>query len=281
MKKIFSALSFSLILFTLSTVSFGQAARPAVDQTFSDPAAGFRFTAPAGWKNNKGAAGFAFVNPAQTIIIAVRPHGYNDFVSVIRDTQLDPGFQFSGRPQDLKAGGKAVRITKQTQDGLGVIDVFVSFSPNGGGVVVMALSDGANSDAAWNVGLKVSDSVVFTKPQQAAVSSSPWRAALAGKHLLYLYSGNGYFEEKHIHLCTSGTFYQTTGSGGFTPNDVDGGSFAARGGKTGRWSAEGDTLLLRFQDGSVGEYNLTKRAASNEIGMNGRRYFVQSNANCN
>lgn len=279
MRRHISPILFTTALFAFSFAAFGQAPSTS-DRKMSDTAAGYGFTAPAGWKSAQNAEGFALVNPAETIVISVRPHRYNDFASAARDTKFDDGFELSGQPQDLKAGGKAVRVTKQTQNGMGVIDFFVTFSPNGGGVIVMALSDKVNSEAAFYAGLKISDSVSFTKPQQPAAGSSPWQSALAGKRLLYLYSGNGYFEEKHIYLCKAGTFFQTTGSGGFNPTDANDGSFAARGGKRGQWSVSANTLVLRFQDGSVGQYAITTRQAGNEIGLNGKRYFVQANAGC-
>lgn len=280
MKKAFAGKAAVGIILAFSALGLGQAAR---EQRLQDQAAGYSFSAPAGWKGNKGDAGFALVNPAETIIVSVRPHSYADFQTALRDTKLDPGFEVAGQPQDLKDGGKTIRVTKRSAAGVGVIDFFMLFSPNGGGVVVMALSDSANADAAFDAGLKISDSVAFAKPQQAgatSASSSGWASALSGKHLLYMYSGNGYFEEKHIYLCRDATFAQTTGSGGYTPGDSDGGSFGARGGRRGRWSVSGSTLVLQFQDGAVGQYNITKRTASNEIGLNGKRYFVQANAGC-
>src|SRR5205085_9553462 len=138
----------------------------------------------------------------------------------------------------------------------------------------------SNATAAFDTGLKVYDSIAFATSRQATTSSSGWEGALAGKHLLYLYSGNGYFEEKHIYLCSDGNFVQTTGSGGYTPNNSDGGSFGARGGRRGRWAVNGSVLLLQFQDSTVGRYTITQRAAKNEIGLNGNRYFVQANAGC-
>lgn len=281
MKKTLSAALLFSVLGGLSLVCFGQVSRPAADQKLADAAAGYSFAAPGGWKSTQNTEGFALVDPAETIVVSVRPHGYNDFASVARDTKFEAGFEIAGKPQDLKAGGKALRVTKQTQNGLGVIDFFVTFSPDGGGVIVMALSDSRNADAAFHAGLKISDSIVFTKPRRAAAGPSlPWHTALAGKHLLYLYSGSGYFEEKHIYLCRSGIFFQTTGSGGFNPADSNDGSFAARGGKRGQWSVNDSSLVLRFQDGSVGNYAITPRQAGNEIGLNGRKYFVQQNAGC-
>lgn len=263
---------------------YGQGVTGAKEQRLSDAAAGYSFSVSSDWKFNKGDAGFALVNPAETIIVSVRPHSYNDFRTALRETKLDAGFEVAAEPQDLKNGGKTIRVTKKNPNGIGVIDFFVMFAPNGGGVVVMALSDSRDADAAFNAGLKISDSVSFGKAQQAAASvsasASGWQSALSGKHLLYMYSGNGYFEERHIYLCQAGNFLQTTGSGGYTPGNSDGGSFGAKGGRRGQWSVEGSALILQFQDGSVGRYNITKRSASNEIGLNGNRYFVQANAGC-
>lgn len=244
-------------------------------------ASGFSFIVPADWRSRED-QGWVLAAPDGKTVVLVTSHNYNNFESAVRDTRLSEGFEVAGNAQNLKGGGKTVRVTKRTPEGLGVIDIFVLFSPNGGGVLITALSDSRFSETAFNAGLAISDSVVFAaKPASLAASgSSEWHLKLSGKHLLYLYSGNGYFEEKHIYLCKSGTFYQTTGSGGFTPNDADGGSFAARGGKRGRWSISGSVLLLQFHDGSTGQYNLTARTPGNEVGMNGKRYFVQSSPDC-
>jgi hypothetical protein len=260
----------------LSTSNYSQGAAAA--GRLSDDAAGYSFVPPSGWLSNKGDEGFALVNPAKSVVISVRPHAYNDFASVARDTKFEADSEVVGEPRGLKNGGKSLRVSKRTPQGTGIIDFFVLFSPNGGGVLVMALSDTANSEMAFNAGSRLADSVAFSKPQQSAASG--WQATLTGKHLLYLYSGNGYFEEKHIYLCSGGTFVQTTGSGGYTPGDADGGSFAGRGGKRGRWNVNGSTLILQFQDASVGRYSITQRQARNEIGLNGNRYFVKSDAGC-
>ena len=280
MMRLKSGLAAALVTLVMTVCCLGQAAVSTAGGRVQ--ASGFSFTPPAGWKMKQD-QGYVLVEPAGKSIVMITTHRYNDFESVLRDTTLDEG-EVAGKPQDLKGGGKTIRVTKNTADGVGVIDLFTLFSPHGGGVLVMALSESKNADGSFHAGLGVADSVTFSRsvPSSAQSAAAPgWQSRLAGKHLIYLYSGNGYFEEKHIYLCTSGTFYQSTGSGGFTPNNSDGGSFAARGGNRGRWSVSGSTLVLQFQDGSVGEYNLTQRSASNEIGMNGRRYFVKSDANCN
>ena len=288
MKNIIIGLSGAVVMLVFAVVSFGQAGTVTSGQRLSDPA-GYSFIAPSGWKSSKGTNGFVLVDPAETVIISVRPHSYNNFQAVARDTTFEPGYEAAGEPQELKNGGKAVRVTKKTPDSVGVLDFFVSFSPKGGGVIVMAISDIRKSDDAFYAAMKISDSILFSNsPQPATVlpstptssSASGWQSALSGKHLLYMYSGNGYFEEKHIYLCQSGTFIQTTGSGGYTPGDSDGGSFAGKGGRRGQWSVDAATLVLQFQDGSVGNYKIVQRPARNEIALNGNRYFVQANAGC-
>ncbi len=279
MKRTVIRVTAAIMMLAFSAIAFGQGVKSSTEQRLSDPANGYSFSAPSTWKNTKGDEGFALVDPGQTVIVTVRPHSYKSFEAVVRDTKFDAGFEVVGQPQDLKAGGKTMRVSKQTSEWFGVIDFFVSFSPSDGGVIVMAISEGKNSEAAFKSALKISDSVVFGNPSQPAAASG-WQSALAGKHLLYMYSGNGYFEEKHIYLCQAGNFLQTTGSGGYTPGNADGGSFGAKGGKRGTWSVNGSALILQFQDGSVGRNNITKRSASNEIGLNGNRYFVQANAGC-
>ena len=260
-------------------------AQGSAEERLSDTVAGFSFGAPTGFKGDRGADGFSFVNSEKTILLVVRPHRYDSFEAAVRDTNLDAGTKVVVQPQDLKNGGKFVRLSKPTSEGLAIVDIFVLFSPNGGGVSVIGLSDEKNADTSLRSAAEIAKSIAFTKPQAQAgssssSSSSAWQSALSGKHLLYLYSGNGYFEEKHIYLCASGTFLQRTGQGGFSPGDVDGPSFGARGGRRGSWSITGNTLSLRFQDGSSGLYSITRRQASNEVGLNGNRYFLENQNVC-
>lgn len=249
----------------------------------TDAAAGFSFGPPAGFIADRGPDGYSFVNSEKTILLVVRPHRYATFEAAVRDTTIDPGTKIVVQPQDLKGGGKFVRLSKPTAQGMAIVDIFVLFSPNGGGVTVIGLSDGKNADRSLLGAAEIAKSIVFTRPVAplgSAASPSGWQSILLGKHLLFLYSGDGYFEEKHIYLCSSGTFLQRTGQGGFSPGDVDGPSFGARGGRRGAWAISGDDLILRFQDGSVGKYKITRRQAGNEVGLNGSRYFIENQSVC-
>lgn len=253
----------------------------------------YSFEAPDGWKKVVNDLGYQFTSPGEGVILLVRPHGENDFAKAVRTTEIDSTYKVVGEPRNLENGGKSFRVTKPLANGgTGVVDVFLMLSPDGGGVIVMALSGPANADAAYKAGLNVAESVSFsgavasrpanTPPATASTpsSASPWESRLSNKHLLFLYSGNGYFEERHYYLCSSGTFYYKSGSGGYTPGNADGGSFAGRSGNSGRWGISGSALVLQYQNGNVVRFNLSARQASNEVGMNGNRYFIDGAANC-
>lgn len=253
----------------------------------------YSFEAPDGWKRTANQDAHMMTSPAGGVIIIVKPHAENDYAKAVRTTEIDSTYTVVGEPKNMENGGKSFRVTKQLANGTtGVVDVFIMLSPNGGGVIVMALSGPANSDSAYKVGSSVANSVSFSGTQNAPsprasqptrsqpMGDSPWQTALSNKHLLYLYSGNGYFEERHYYLCSSGVFYYKAGSGGYTPGNSDGGSYAGRSGNSGKWGVSGSTLVLQFQNGNVAQFNLTERQARNEVGLNGKRYFVEAWPNC-
>lgn len=280
MKVIFAIVATTILASSYIPTALAQI--PA-EERISDASAGFSFGPPAGFTADRGPDGYSFLNRDKTILLVVRPHRYDNFEAAVKDTKLDAGTRIVVQPQDLKNGGKFVRLAKPTSEGLAIVDIFVLFSPNGGGVSVIGLSDEKNADASLRNAAEIAKSISFTRPQAPAGSasaSSAWQSVLSGKHLLYLYSGNGYFEEKHIYLCSSGVFLQRTGEGGFSPGDVDGPSFGARGGRRGTWTVAGNTLALRFQDGTVGQYSITRRQASNEVALNGNRYFLENQNIC-
>ncbi|HYJ92190.1 MAG TPA: hypothetical protein VEV84_12840 [Pyrinomonadaceae bacterium] len=282
MKTIFYAVGLVLFCCLQLTPCFAQGSG---GERVADSAAGFSFGPPAGFTADRGPDGYSFLNPEKTILLVVRPHRFTTFEAAVRETTLDPGTKILVQPQDIKGGGKFVRLAKPTAQGYAIVDIFVLFSPNGGGVTIIGLADQKNADSSLRGAAEIAKSIVFTRPQAptgsapSSASSSGWQSVLTGKHLLYLYSGSGYFEEKHIYLCSSGVFLQKTGQGGYSGN-ADGPSFGAQGGKRGNWMVNGNTLVLRFQDGSVGQYTLTRRQASNEVGLNGNRYFLENQSVC-
>lgn len=261
--------------FALSIYSQGQ-------QRLTSEAGGFSFEVPKDWTGHEtGPTSFALINTAKTIVIEVRSHNYRNFTAFMADANLQrDGLEIIAKPQEFK-GGTTFRSVKRTPNAMTVIDAFVLFTTGGGGVQIAAITDRANADAGFNAGLAIAGSVKFEVPKANGLSDQV-RKLLAGKLLTYLYTGSGYSERKDILLCNSGTFYQTTDMGGFAQKDVDGPSFAATGGKSGSWSIDptGSKLILRFQNGGTSEFTLSARQASNEIGLNNQRFFVQSQNRC-
>ena len=251
------------------------------EERLASESEGYSFAVPKGFTGQAGGEGFALVNAAKTVLIAVKSHGYRDFNAFAGDANLErDGLQLVGEPRAI-TGGTTFRTTKRTDQGMIVIDTSVVFMPAGGGVTVVAMSDEANWEASFKAGAEVAQSVRFEEPKPSGADDRV-RRVLAGKNLVYLFTGNGYSERKDILLCSSGRFYQSTDMGGFDTKDVDGPSFAATGGKHGTWaiSGGGTRLVLRFAGGGVTTYTLSARQASNEIGMNGQRFFVQSQNKC-
>lgn len=251
----------------------------AQDQTrFTSEDGGYSFTAPKGFSTQPGPEGFALANAAKTVVIAVKGHSYGNFQAFAAEANLErDGLRLVGEPKAFE-GGNYFRTT----NGKTLIDTFVVFSTNTpGGAVVIAFSESPNADTSLQTAAAITESFVFTKPKASPISGQV-RNLLAGKHLLYLYTASGYSERKDIVLCSSGTFYQSLNMGGFSPNDVGGPSFGARGGKSGTWSisSTGQKLVLRFAGGGTTEFQLSARQAGNEIGMNGQRWFVQTQNAC-
>jgi hypothetical protein len=217
-------------------------------ERLTSDADGYSFTMVNGWTNTSSGEGFALVNPAKTIVIAVKAHTYKDFASFAAEANLDrDGLELIGKPQQVKSG-QIFRTVKRSGQGTAVIDTAVVFSGNGSGVVVVSITDQANEVTGFNTVSAIANSISFFQPKVSAVAQRV-RALLAGKRLIYLYSGSGYSERKDIILCSNGAFYQSTDMGGFSTNDIEGPSFSARGGKRGRWSISpnGAKLMIAFE----------------------------------
>jgi len=271
----------NLILFALIVAVVPNAFAQIAERRLSSAADGYSFAAPKGWQSESGAEGFVLANAAKTVVVAVKAHSYANFQAFMADANLErDGLTLAAEPSEI-TGGHIFRAVKRTPQGTAVIDTGVLISPHGGGIAIVAITDDRNAAVSWQTALDIAASVRFVKPEAGAAATQT-RSILSGKKLTYLYTASGYSERKDIVLCASGTFYQTTDMGGFTTTDVDGPSFSARGGKSGAWSISPNAakLILRFQNGGTAEYQLSRRQASNEIGLSGNRYFVQNQKIC-
>ncbi|NDD30928.1 MAG: hypothetical protein EB084_21945, partial [Proteobacteria bacterium] len=175
----------------------------------------------------------------------------------------------------LGGSDRSFRAARQTDEGWVLADTFVRFSPYGGGVVVVVISKEQNAAAGYYQGYGIAQRLQFAQAQAAPVASqgSGLAAALSGKHLLYLYTGNGYSERKDLYLYRNGQFVYRADASSLSMN----GSGAVAGGSDGQWTVSGDgQLVLQFNSGSVSRFTVTPGNAGNEIKLNGMRVFVLS-----
>lgn len=239
----------------------------AQDQQISHPA-GFQTRLPASFKVSQDASGVLAVAPDNGYMVILKNHSYANFEAFARDANLEKdGFSLVGEVRSLNASDRSFRAAKQTPTGYLVADTFVSFSPHGGGSLIVALSDEKNADAAYQNAYKMAQNLQFSQPKLDQI----WNSALAGKHLVYLYTGNGYSERKDLFLGSDGQFAQRNDASSASIN----GSGYLAGGGDGRWQIlSGGQLILQFNNGQTGSYNLAPGQAGNEILLNGKRFFV-------
>lgn len=267
---------FLMIAAILSVGIISVSGQNSAGKTYTDKNGSYSFTAPASFTTKQSDQGFALVDASNTYIIVVSSHRYNDAKAFAENANLEKdGLTLVGDVQQLGGNDFSFRTYKDTPQGRVIIDSFVLFSPHGGGVMIVAMAETDKANAAFQKALEISKTARFSKPQESQASSE-WQTFLRGKHLLYLNTNNGYSARRDIYLCSNGTFASSNGDSSISIN----GTVATSGKGSGTWSVSGASLILNFNNGSVSEYTLSTRQASNEIGLNGNRYFVKSDAGC-
>lgn len=239
----------------------------AQDQRVSNPA-GFSTSVPASFKVSQDASGTVAVEPQQKYMVVIKNHTYNNFEAFAQQANLEKdGFTLVGDVRTFNGNDRSFRAAKQTPTGYLLADTFVCFSPHGGGSLIVALSDEKNADAAYLSAYQMAQNLQYSQPQKDQL----WSSALSGKHLIYLYTGNGYSERKDLYLGANGQFAQRNDASSASMN----GSGFVAGGGDGSWRVmPGGQLVLQFNNGNVGTYNLAPGKAGNEVLLNGKRFFV-------
>lgn len=238
-------------------------------QTVVDDPGGLRITVPAAFRVEQQASGTVCAN--DSCMVVVKTHSYPNFEAFAAEANLArDGFTLVGDVRNLNDTDRHFRATKQNPDGSYLVaDTFVRFSPQGGGCVVVALSTPDNSEQAYYSGQEITNGVAFTAPTSGGV----WDQALRGKHLVYLYTGNGYSERFDLYLFTNGTFSTRSDLSSVSMN----GSGAVAGGGEGTWRATpSGQLVLSYHSGNSQVYQLAPRQAGNEVSLNGKRFFVMN-----
>lgn len=278
--KLFAIKTTVALLLIFIAANSGDAQNQTDKKRLNHTSGNYSFLPPDNFEAKQSEEGFALVDSAKTAILVVKSHNYPNFQQFANDANLEKdGFTLIGKIQDLGEKNKTFRASKQNSQGSLIADTFVLFSPFGGGVIVVALSDAKNAENGFKKGLEISNSLNFSKP--AAVSGNiPLENAFRGKHLLYFYTTSGFSERTDIYLCQSGAFIYRVNSSSLSAS----GSGAIGGNSDGRWriasSAGSANLILQFNNGSTRQYSISARQASNEVGLNGKKFFVQNHNQC-
>lgn len=277
MKKILPALLPCVLLLLNASPAGAQPAGEA--KRLRDASNAYSFTAPRGFNARQTDEGFALSDATESVVIAVKIHDFQTFAQFSAQSDIkEDGFTPMGKVVDFGERGKIFRVSKRGAQGLLIVDTFVLFSPFGGGALVVAFSEYADREKAFNAAWALAESMTFARPQATEVGNQ-WETYLRGKHLLYFYTSGGYSERRDIHLCPSGEFISRNDA---TSNSASG-TGALRGGSDGRWRVAargGPTLILQFRSGGVSEYKISRGQAGNEIGLDGNRYFVRASEAC-
>ena len=272
---------FLALAFAVTSDVFGQESRSASENRTVSIADGYSFNAPKGWTKKEGDGGFVLVNPAQTIIVAVKTHSYKDFKAFMADADLEgDGLKQIGETKDIDESTKYFRAAGQTNQGILVVDTLVLFSPHGGGLAIASLTDNKNAETGLRAAVEIAGTVLFSKPQISSAASE-WQTFLRGKQLIYLYTGSGYSERRDIWLCPSGDFYMTFD--GSSLSNIGSGVVSSNNRGTWRAVVSGGAhqLILQYQNGQTHQYRLSRRQSAGEISLDNNRYFVKSHGACN
>lgn len=271
-----------------SSVTSSGTAQRSTGQRLNDAFIGFAFNAPAGWQMKEENGGFVFGQQGQEIAITVTPHNYNDLNAIKNDSKnvQDPSSNtYLNARFEPYSNTSAWVIFNGTIKGQPYTIATISLiSPHGGGVNVSSLSPASSyNDALTNTLRAIANTIVFSKPQTSALAEQ-WKGRLKGKELLYLNTANGLSDKFSIDLCPTGQFSKKNDTNYSSQTFSDGFTYAGRSGNDGRWEVvirnNVPVLLLKANDGQVSYYEISVRQAGNEIGLNGKRYFVRQSQRC-
>jgi hypothetical protein len=253
-----------------------------------DPYGSYSFQTPSSdWVQTAENGGFQLKKNGESAQLGITAHPYGSLEEIRKNAVdvYDASSNTSLKAQVSRYGDKGlfIRFVGTVQGNEVAIETISLLSPNGGGVHVVGATQGNALPEANREALKsVANSVQFLKPMLAPIAVE-WQQRIQGKQLLYLYTGNGFSEKATIDLCPSGAFYYT-GDGSYTSGGYAQFSYAGQEANEGIWKVwvkNGQpVLVLFFNNNTITEYALSKRQAENEIGLNGKRYFVQGTSAC-
>lgn len=273
---------------TANTTTNTSSLTKATGGKYTDPFGGYFFNGPAGWQAQQQNGGYGFSKSGQKTILTISPHNYNSMSAVQNDAkdvqEPQSNTYLTAQFEPYSDTGAWVLFRGKIQNQPYIIASIALLSPHGGGVNITAVAPTNEYNTALTEVLRtISNTVVFSKPQTSPLSNQ-WKAKLGGKELLYLNTSNGLSDKLSIQLCTNGQFSKKDDSSYSSQNFSSDFNYAGRAGGEGRWEIiarnNAPVLVLKANDGQVFQYEITLRQASNELGLNGKRYFVRQSQQC-
>lgn len=273
-----------------TTTSTASAKVPAAAGTrYKDPFGAYSFQVPAGCSVTATKDGFEINCGLAGVEMTVSSHAYASTAAVKKDAvdvnDAASGVNLKAATSDYNSNGVFVRYEGKASGSPVVIESLVLVSPHGGGASVAAKGGTLNYTTTVTAIIKsIGNSMQFVKPTVSA-DAQQWITKLKGKQLLYLYTASGYSEKYSYDLCVNNTFV-SAGDNSYTSTGYgSNASGVTSGGGSGTWkiiSQDGvSSLVLTFNNGQVKSFEITARSASNEVGLNGKRYFIQASTSCN
>lgn len=282
----------AIALFLLSLAIHAQGKK------YSNKDHGYNFIAPAGWtvKEEEGKCpSFTFTNSDQTIAIIVSTAHSASLSEFLRNEYkvLELGFSPVGRIQENN-GIQVLRLNKNQT----TMDAVLMPLGENDAIAVMALIAGeVYFQEAHNAVTQLLKSVklsfgrklkkVFADTEKAlaaqstqkgstassgsSASNSAWGRMLSGKKLEYFKNGSS-----RIFRFCGGSFSQGAESL-YSSNDGSYGSTNSN--LSGRWDVQGNTLILRYNDGDTAEYELSQGEDTNGVRLDGQ-FYAMTEANC-
>jgi len=121
------------------------------------------------------------------------------------------------------------------------------------------------------------NSLKIYKPKQAEkkqAEKNSWFKQISGQQLVNFYTSSGFSEKHQLFLCSNGSFSENFDGGGATQL----GSGFYQDAKNGKWTVNGNTLSLIYQDG--GKVTYTMSFIGESLHLNGKKYFRTKNEYC-
>lgn len=273
---------------TTSTIT--QNSAKATGSLIRDDEAGYAVHLPAQWTAQRLDDGSyqALFDGQQSRIITISPHNYSDLNRLIKESSASiqqNGVQVTlvSPIQNWGTNGAMARYTGSAQGQKFSLQAIGLMSPHGGGLTLGIYELNTDQQISLELLQSMANTVKWSKPPVNQMAQT-WQNRLTGKQLLYLYTGNGLSEKWSYDLCTNGSFQYVSNSTYLSGNFSETFSAAGQNTQGGHWrlttKQSQPVLVLTNHSGEVFEFTLTTRSAGNEIGLNGKRYFIQPSEHC-